>query len=256
MPGLVQSVERAATLLRLLATAREPVTLSEVCATLGIAKGTAHGLLKTLIHVGFVEQEPGTARYRLTAGPLTPESGLWDINEIRSRAMNWADSLAARTSQTTRIGAFRDGQLIVVHHVFRSDRSVQASTTGTLLALHATAIGKVLLAHDARAARSLGTEPLSAIAFRTITDRSVLARELAGVREAGWAAAVQESSTDTASVAAPIRDEGGAVIAAIGVEGPLDDLCGSHGEPRSALVENVKRAASSISREFGHGRSL
>ncbi|MBB3038350.1 IclR family transcriptional regulator [Hoyosella altamirensis] len=256
MPGLVQSVERAAALLRLLAAEREPLGLNQICGALGIAKATAHGLLKTLIHVGFVEQHPESGKYRLAPDPLTPESVLWDVNEIRSRSMNWADALAARTGQTTRLAAFRDGQLVIVHHVFRTDSAPQTSTTGATLPLHATALGKVLLAHDARASRSLGVEPLPAIAFRTITDRTALARELAQVRDLGWAAAIQELAPDAAAIAAPMRDEGGAVIAAIGIEGPLDDICTNRGAPRPELIEQVTRAAHSISHDFGHGRSL
>ncbi|MCW4353638.1 IclR family transcriptional regulator [Hoyosella sp. YIM 151337] len=256
MPGMVQSVERAAALLRLLAAEREPATLGQICSALGIAKATAHGLLKTLIHVGFVEQDRDTGRYQLAPDPLTPESVLWDVNEIRSRAMNWADALAARTGQATRLGAFRDGSLLVVHHVFRADSTPQTSTTGSRLPLHATALGKVLLAHDTRAARGLGAGPLPAIAFRTITDRGELARELARVRDAGWASAVQELTTETAAIAVPIRDEGGAVIAAIGIEGPLDDICTSRGAPRPELIEQVRHAGHNISHEFGHGRSL
>lgn len=256
MPGMVQSVERAAALLRLLAAEREPVALSEICSALGIAKATAHGLLRTLIHVGFVEQEAHTGRYQLVPDPLTPESVLWDVNEIRSRAMNWADALAARTSQTTRLGTFRDGSLIVVHHVFRADSTPQTSTTGARLPLHATALGKILLAHDARAVRSLGADPLPAIAFRTITDRTELARQLARVRDLGWAAAVQEFTPETAAIAAPIRDEGGAVIAAIGIEGPLDEMCTNRGAPRQELIEQVMHAGHHISYEFGHGRSV
>ncbi|NED56439.1 IclR family transcriptional regulator, partial [Micromonospora aurantiaca] len=69
-----------------------------------------------------------------------------------------------------RIGTLLEGRVLVVHHVFRPDDTLQAMDVGSLLPLHATALGKALLAHDANAAASIRDTVLESYCRRTITD--------------------------------------------------------------------------------------
>src|SRR6185295_4695203 len=98
MPGSIQSIERAAAVLRLLGGAGRPLALAEVAAPLDLPRPTVHGILRTLRDVGFVDQDRDTGRYTLGAG-LRRLHGGWDRYELRARAMNWADSLAGSTGQ-------------------------------------------------------------------------------------------------------------------------------------------------------------
>lgn len=68
MPGSIQSIERAAAILRTLATGSGALRLSEISAAVHLSKGTAHGILRTLVEVGFVEQDRDTGRYHLGDG--------------------------------------------------------------------------------------------------------------------------------------------------------------------------------------------
>lgn len=254
VPATVQSVERAAAMLRLLADENEPIGLAQIAAVLGLAKGTAHGLLRTLQDVGFIEQTYPTGPYRVAPEIFRLGWTRLDLNELRSKALNWTDALAARTGETAKVVAFQHGQAVIAHHVFRADRSDQTLLTGTALPLHATALGKVLLAFDPGAARSVVGKDLPGYTFRTIVDRVALQRELAVIRDQGWAAEVEESAADVSAVAAPIRDGGGYVVAAVGIEGETGRMCDDRSRPRAALVALVTRAGRSISRELGHGR--
>src|SRR5205085_5296130 len=148
VPGSVQSIERAAAMLRLLASSPGRLGIVEIARSLDLAKGTAHGIVRTLQHVGFVEQD-GSGKYQLGAALLHLGTSYLDVNELRSRSINWADPLAARSGQAVRIGTILEGKVLVVHHVFRPDDTLQTLDVGTLLPLHATALGKVLLAYDA-----------------------------------------------------------------------------------------------------------
>ncbi|GAA3341075.1 IclR family transcriptional regulator [Amorphoplanes nipponensis] len=250
MPGLIQSIERAAAVIRLLAAGSGWLRASEIGASLGLAKATTHGILRTLRHVGFVQQDPATGRYQLAAAVLAPGTRPLDRNELRSRVINWADPLAARSGEAVRVGALLDGQVLVVHHVFRPDDTPQQLETGALLPAHATALGKVLLAHDALSARDAGAGPLTAYTRRTVTKGAALRRTLAEVRTQGWAAEVEESVAGQAGVAAPIRTYGGLVVGAIGVSGPTDRICDSAGRPRAALVALVREIARAVSRDL------
>ncbi|OLE25384.1 MAG: IclR family transcriptional regulator [Catenulispora sp. 13_1_20CM_3_70_7] len=231
MPGPVQSIERAAAILRLLARGSGRLGVGEIAASLGLAKGTTHGILRTLQGVGFVEQDKSSGKYQLGATLLHLGTSYLDVNELRSRAINWADALAARSGEAVWIGTLLDGKVLIVHHVFRPDDSLQSLDVGALLPLHATALGKVLLAFDTQK------------------------RELTKVRERGFADDIEEATLGQASIAAPIRGYGGLVVGAISIAGSVDRLCpSSAGRPDPALVDFVQNAAQMISRDLGAGR--
>lgn len=250
MPGPIQSIERAAAVLRLLAGAGqgrgEGLGVVDLANALGLAKTTCHGIVRTLVDVGFVVQgEDGDYR----AAPDLADLGRprIDANDLRAQAVNWADSLASRTGESVRLATLVEGRALVVHHVFRPDDSAQELRTGTSLPAHACALGKVLLA--SAPVRPRGR--LSAMTARTTVDPAVLRRTLAAVREQGWALEVEELEPGVAGIAAPVRDLGGLVVGAIGIHGRTEEVVDSRGRPRAGLVPAVRQAARSISRGLG-----
>lgn len=248
MPGKVQSVERAAAILRLLAVRGEPLGAGDIAVALGLAKTTAHGILRTLFEVDFVAQEPSTGRYLLGETLRHLGTDYVDINALRSRAMNWADTLASRSGETVRLTTPVGNGVVVVHHVFRPDDSEQQLDTGTVLPAHATAFGKLLVAHDEALAGRVRAGERPAFTRRTVTTNVELGRELVGVREAGWIAEVGQFRPEEASIAAVLRSPGGLVVGAVGISGPVDRLCESGSTPRSSFVRLVRDTASAITR--------
>lgn len=253
MPGLIQSIERSSAVLRLLATGPGRLRVKEIADALGLPKSTAQSILRTLTAIGFAEQDPRTARYRLGRGLLDLGSTGLDANELRARALNWADALASRSGEEVHVGALRDGGVLVVHHVFRPDDSAQSMDTGSVVPTHATALGKVLLAYRATAAQDAVASGLDPYTRRTVTTRQALARALTETRANGWALSVEEWQADRAGVAAPLRSYGGLVVGAIGISGPVERLCDTRRQARPALVEHVVAAARAISRELAAG---
>jgi len=249
----IQSIERAAAVLRLLAGGQGRLGVVEVAGSLGLAKGTVHGILRTLHHVGFVEQDGGTGKYQLGGALLHLGTSYLDVNELRSRAINWADALASRSGEAVRIGSLLGGRVLVVHHVFRPDDSLQTGEIGLLLPPHACAIGKVLLAYDTGAAAA-AKETAEAYTRRTLVAPADLTRALTEIRERGWASEAEEMSTGVAGIAAPIRDHGGLVVGSIGITGSMDRLCDRGRVPKPVLVSQVQDAARAVSRELGAQR--
>jgi DNA-binding IclR family transcriptional regulator len=254
VPGTIQSVERAAALVRQLASRREPVGLADLALSVGLAKPTVHGLLRTLVDVGFVEQDEESGGYRLAAEVLTLGYERVGPDELRSCAINWADALAARTGLAVRLAVLDRGEALIAHHVFRPDVPGQVLETGRTLPLHASAVGKVLLAFDPAAARGLERRGLEPLTYRTLTEVPSLLRHLADVRDQGWAVALEELAPDAAEVGAPVRDGSGHVVAAVGVLVRVEDQSDAPHRPRSTVVEEVVAAGRAISRELGHGR--
>ncbi|AHH96165.1 IclR family transcriptional regulator [Kutzneria viridogrisea] len=251
MPGLIQSVERAAAILRLLAGPSRRMGVAELAATLGMPKPTVHGILRTLQHVGFVEQHEPTGKYQLGAALFHIGSSYLDGNELRTRALNWSDSLAGRSRESVRIGTLHEGNVLVVHHVFRPDNSRQALEVGALLPAHASALGKALLAANSYATDELLAGELTGYTAATLTEPAALRADLEATASRGWAADLEELVEGEVSLAAAIRDRSGLVVGAIGISGPVERLCDAERVPLAEQVSYVREAARAISRELG-----
>jgi DNA-binding IclR family transcriptional regulator len=250
----VQSIERAAAVLRCLARAPDGQGVVDLAKSLGLPKGTTHGIVRTLQAVGFADQDRRTGRYHLGASLLHLGDSYLDTNELRACAINWSDPLASRTGAAVRVGRLINGRVMIVHHVFRPDDSVQVLEVGALLPSHASALGKVLLAFDPTAVGSLEGDSLPTHTHRTVVRRADLVAELGRVRDRGWACEREEHSLGEAGIAAPIRDNGGLVVAAVGISGTPRTLF--QGEvPRASLVSQVLGTADAISREVEGRRS-
>ena len=126
----IQSIERAAAILRALAGGSRRLGVSELSDHLGLAKGTVHGLLQTLKDEGFVEQDPESGKYQLGAALLQLGNIYLDVNELRGRSLAWADSLAVRTGEAVRVGSLHGDGVLIIHHVFRPDNSLQILEVG------------------------------------------------------------------------------------------------------------------------------
>jgi DNA-binding IclR family transcriptional regulator len=239
VPGSVQSIERAAAILQVVAGAGGTLGVTDIADAVGLAKTTTHSLLRTLLLVGFVEQDRATGHYALGARLLRLGSHL-DVNELRARASNWADALAARSGHAVRLATLMGEEVAVVHHVFRPDDSAQVLDVGVKLPV-TSALGKVLLAHSH--AHTGSHAPLRMAAGGVA--------ELAEVRARGWATARGEVQPGMGGIAAPVRSAGGLVVAALGVSGPQSSLFDVRGLPRSPVLTMVTDAAHAVSRELG-----
>jgi DNA-binding IclR family transcriptional regulator len=246
----IQSIERADQILRLLSGPSRRVGLAELSGELGLPKGTVFGILRTLQLLRLVEKDPESRKYQLGPRLLRLGMNYLDASELRRRALRWSDELAKRSDETVRLGVIDDRQVLVLHHVFRRADAQEAFPTGAVLPLHATAMGKVLLAASREAQQQVVASRLQAFTARTVTDPERLAAELGEVRERGWAASLEELVEGVGSLAAAVTDRRGATVAALSLSAPITRLC-RDGEPRSGMVLSVRDFAGAISREFG-----
>ena len=249
MPGSIQSVERAAAILQLVAESSGPVGLTEVSESLDLAKATAHGLLRTLEEVGFLDHDAASGKYSVGAGLVDLTRARVDPHDLRSHAMNWADSLASRSGESVRVAAYVDGRPQIVHHVFRPDDTLQLLEVGQALPAHATALGKALLAWGGFP-RGRPDDDFERFTQHTTVNPRELSRHLVDVRRQGWACDLEEYHPGEASIAAPVRGHVGRVVGAIGLAGPVDRLCDAGGRPRPHLVSQVCDTAHSVSRDL------
>ncbi len=250
---MIQSVERAARILAVLGSGTPRLGVTDIAERLGLAKPTVHGLLRTLEKHELVAQDPDTGKYSLGPGVVSLGNAFLDGSELRARSLLWAESLAQRANEAVWVATLSGSRVIVLHHVFRPDNTVQILEVGAAIPWHACALGHAIVAHlpDAGRARALAGE-LDALTGRTKTSRVALSRALAQVRKQGYAVEDQEATVGDAGIAAPILGRDGVVAGAIGVVGAVDRLLDP--AARDELVRAVQEAARSISRDLGAGR--
>src|ERR1043165_5086864 len=150
---MIQSVDRAIRILKALSAGPGRLGVSELSGRIRLAKGTVHGLLRTLQDHGLVEQHADSDKYQLGPQLLQLSTRYLDLSELRSRSLTWSELLASRAQEAVRVGVIHGDGLLVVHHVFRPDATLQILEVGSVLPLHATALGKAVLAfvdHDFR----------------------------------------------------------------------------------------------------------
>ncbi len=251
---MIQSVERAAQILKALGSGVPRLGITELSDRLGLAKPTVHGLLRTLEAEELVEQDPETGKYRLGPALLQLGNSFLDNHELRARSLLWAESLAARANEAVKVGVLYGSNVLIVHHVFRPDNTVQMLEVGASIPWHACALGKAVVGHlDVAARRSLEEGPLTPLTGRTVTSASAIEQELKRVQRVGFAAEDQEAIVGEGGIAAPVFDNRGVAVGGIGVTGPVERLVPKG--PDSALVVVVKEVARGLSRELGAGRA-
>src|SRR5207302_1747548 len=213
----IQSIDRAAAILKALASGPRRLGVSELAERLRLARPTVHGLLQTLQSHGFVEQDRHSDKYQLGPGLLQLGYSYLDLNELRARSIGYADRLASRTGASVRVGVMHGDSVVVVHHVFRPDAAFGVLEVGLQLPLHASSLGKAILAFSPnQVLEDLLGEPLPQLTKRTLGG-AALRRELALARDQGVATERDEAVLGESSVAAPIFDHAGHAVGAIGV---------------------------------------
>ena len=249
---MIQSVERAALILKALTTDSGRLGVTELADRLGLAKGTVHGLLRTLEAHELVEQDTETGKYRLGVAALQLGNAFLENNELRGRSLLWADSLASRTQEAVRVGVLNGRDVLIVHHVFRPDNSVQILEVGAAIPWHACALGKAIVAHvDARHRRDLLAEQLPKLTGRTLDSPTDLETEFTRTERAGFATDDQEAIVGEAGIAAPVFDHRG-VVGAIGITGPVERLIDN--EPNPSIIVAVRDTARGLTRDLGGAR--
>src|SRR6266487_5077426 len=167
---MIQSVERAAVILKELGSDSGRLGVTELSERLGLAKATIYGLLRALEAHQMVEQDAETGKYRLGPALLQLGNAFLDNNEMRSRSLLWAENLATRAQEAVLVGVLYGQNVLVVHHVFRPDNSVQLLEVGASIPWHACAVGKAIVAHAEPGRRdALLGEALVRLTGRTLT---------------------------------------------------------------------------------------
>jgi DNA-binding IclR family transcriptional regulator len=238
----VQSLERAFAVLGVLAEG--PLGVTDIADRTRLPKSTVARLLGALGREGAVEQLPGDNRYRMGARLAALAGAARATRGLVATAHPRLVELAKETGEAAGLGV-PDGY--TVHYVDQVDspNPVQVRDwTGTRIPMHAVSSGQVLLAFmpGPSVARFLATN-LERFTSRTITNASLMLERLQAIRRAGHAWVRDEFADGITSVAAPLADANGDVVAAVHVHGPSYRFPGKQEE---AVTRAVVAAAARI----------
>jgi DNA-binding IclR family transcriptional regulator len=250
--GLTQSVSRALRILRCFTDESHLQRVSDISAQLGLTPSLVSRLLATLESEGFVERDEETGLYGLGASIITLAGVALNNNRLRVEALGEMQKVADRLGLGVNLAVLDGDAIFYLAHIDGPQAPRAYTLIGRHNPLHATGMGKVLLAHlpDEERDVYLKQLPLPAYTTRTITDRQVLREEVDRVRAQGWAVEMEELALGRACIAGPIRDQKGSVIAALSISGPLSALRWE--QRRDELINAIIEVTDLISMRLGY----
>jgi DNA-binding IclR family transcriptional regulator len=218
----VQVIDRALSVLEVLADERRPLSLVKLSKSLGLPKSTTMRLLMVLEGHRFVQKSAESGLYRLGLKLFELGSKAIAQFDLTERARPCLERLVSRTGETAYLSVLDGGEELVLERV-ECSRAVRVPTSvGRRHPAHSTAVGKVLLAFtpESKLTAVLGKGRLQAYTRKTITSVARLREELQRVREQRFALDDEETEDGLRCIAAAVREHSGQVHAALGVLGP------------------------------------
>ena len=216
-------------------------------------KSTVYRFLASLKELGFVRQDPETERYSLTLKLFEIGMCVLDRLDLWREADPVLKEIAQLTGETIHLATLDDKNLVYLGKIdsTKTLRVSMMSRVGQTAPTHCTGVGKTLLAYLApsRLSEIFPKERLLRYTPKTITRRVDLDRELASIREKGYAIDNEEHETGVRCVAAPVRDNKGIVCAAVSVAVPTVRFPDKE-IPRYRDI--IVRAAGEISNRIGY----
>lgn len=245
----LSSVANALRLIKAFSDEEYEIGISGLAKRLGLAKSTVHRLASTLCEDGMLEQNAEDGKYRLGLALFEVGALVRRKMDFTAEARPYLRSLMAKTGETVHLAVLDHGSVlyIITHESRQAIR--MSGNVGTRAPVHSTAVGKALLAFQPEEVIDrVVARGLPASTPNTITDAKALRRELAAVRSRGSAVDDEESELGLRSIAAPIRNDAGSVVASISIAGPV------HRVARKALLgwsRELVDAADAISQRLG-----
>jgi IclR family pca regulon transcriptional regulator len=213
----IQSLERGLSVIRAFDAEHPKLSLSEVAASTGLSRAAARRFLHTLVNLGYMRTEGSQFALR----PKILELGYAYLSSLTlpEVAMPHLEQLVEQVRESSSVSELDGDDVVYIARVPTRRIMTVAISVGTRFPAYATSMGRVMLAGrpDEWLDEYLESAPLRALTSHTIAEPSSLRAELRKIREQGWALVDQELEEGLRSVAAPIRDSEGRVVAAVNV---------------------------------------
>ncbi|MCT4332913.1 IclR family transcriptional regulator [Paracoccus sp. YLB-12] len=247
--GTIQALDRALDILDLLA-ANPGLTLSEVAEQMQQSPSTVHRVLHTLAARGVAETDLATQTWHIGPATFRLGSAFMRRSGIVERARPMLRALMEHTGETANLGILNGDAVLFVSQAETHETIRAFFPPGTRSPLHASGIGKALLAFGrADTLRMLLDHvPLKRFTDRTLTTAEALQEDLSRIRHRGFSFDDEEKTRGMRCIAAPVFDLSGEAVAGISVSGPSHRIGHEHVKTLGAAVA---AAASELSQALG-----
>ncbi len=248
--GSVQSLNRALALLQLLAEHPDGLTLAEIAPLAELAPSTTHRLLSSLQALDFVSFETDTNRWFVGLAAFRAGAGYLRRRDHIATARQTMRQLVAQTGETSNLGVVKNATLTFVAQIECNEAMRMAVPLGARGPLHASAVGKAILAFSPNPQRE---NTIGQIEFFGLTEKThgtveQLRADLQLIRTRGYAIDDEEQSIGLRCIGAPIFDEFGEPIFAVSISGPTVRV---KAEKVEELADYVMAAARHITDQIG-----
>jgi IclR family KDG regulon transcriptional repressor len=248
--GGVQSLGRAFSILEEVARHREGIGLAELSKLVGLHNSTTFHLAKTMVSLGYMRQERDSKRYRVGRPLFALAASALDEIEMVNLATPVLEDLSRETGESGHFAVRMGDSVVVIARTSGPGAFQLTDRVGVVRPAHCTALGKIILAslRPDQLKRFLERVELKPSTPKSITEPSVLLREIAEVRRSAIAIDDGEFNAEVRCIAVPVYNFTGDVIGALGISGPIWRMSDQVLKSRARLVQT---AAQRLSAEFG-----
>jgi DNA-binding IclR family transcriptional regulator len=218
------SLQRAFAILEYLDGSRRGQNISELSRRLGIPKSTTHVIVVMLRRLGYLTLDERKREYSLGLKVYGLGRGLMKSFTLPEQALGPMKWLAEVTRCTSQLAILADDQAMYIQKVEGPGFIQFDSYVGKRTNLHCTGVGKVLLAYAAEQEHLLNRKSFARYTKRTITSPAALRRELARVRQKGYALDDEEEELEVRCIAAPVFNHSGECMAALAIAGTIAEM--------------------------------
>jgi IclR family KDG regulon transcriptional repressor len=214
-------VGKALSLLVLLGEFAQGATATELAGQADLPFSTTHRLLQSLIREGFASFDAHSKRYLLGLRVFQLSQHVSSANGLAGSSMPVLRTLTGHTREASILGVLDGDHVLTVSKVDGPQAFRVTSDPGTRSPLHATALGKVLVAFADDPDALIGTLDFHPRTECTITDREEFRAEIGQVRARGYGTMREENEVGMHALACPVRAAGGRVIGAVAIAAPV-----------------------------------
>lgn len=245
-----QSLERGLQTLLFLAT-RKSIGVTELATELNVNKSTAYRILETLRKYNMTEQKKVSSKYKLGPAVLQLSEQVYKDLNIISIAKPYMQKLVEELGESTHLCILSNNSAVVIEQITTSSRLSVNSKIGNNEPLHASSVGKCLLAfvNSEELKKILNKIKMDKFNQRTIVDKETLIKELTKTKKRGYAIDDREITDEIRCISVPIFNHKGQAVYSLGLSGPVSRMTRNKMEKAILLL---KKTGESVSAKLGH----